>query len=155
MPWRRCQYHPSASSGQALQKNAAADVPRRTVRREVAEDLRTIFNAPDAAEAARYLALFVTKYTQTAPQLADWATTAFPEGLTMFQFPRAHRRRLRTSNMLERLSREIKRRTRVAAQFPNAASCLRLVTAVVMESSEEWQTGRRYLISTGFSSRES
>lgn len=137
VPWQRCQFH--------LQKNAAAYVPRRTRRREVAEDLRTIFNAPDAVEAARYLELFVAKYAQTAPQLAEWAATAIPEGLTVFQFPRAHHRRLRTSNMLERLSREIKRRTRVATQFPNAASCLRLVTAVVMEISEEWQTGRRYL----------
>jgi putative transposase len=87
----------------------------------------------------------VTRYQQTAPDLAGWAETAIPEGLTVFAFPKTHRRRLRTSNILERLSREIKRRTRVATQFPNTASCLRLVTAVVMETSEEWQTGRCYL----------
>ena len=137
VPWQRCQFH--------LQKNAAGHVPRRSMRREVAADLRTIFNAPDAAEAGRYLALFVAKYETTAPQLAAWAEMAIPEGLTVFQFPPAHGRRLRTSNMLERLSREIKRRTRVATLFPNTASCLRLVTAVVLEISEEWQTGRRYL----------
>lgn len=137
VPWQRCQFH--------LQKNATTYVPRRSMRRQVAADLRTIFNAPDAAEAGRYLELFVATYQQAAPQLAAWAETAVPEALTVFQFPQAHRRRLRTSNMLERLSREIKRRTRVATLFPNTASCQRLVTAVVMEISEEWQTGRRYL----------
>lgn len=137
VPWQRCQFH--------LQKNAASHVPRRSMRREVADDLRVIFNAPDAAEANRYLEQFVARYQETAPQLAAWAETAVPEGLTVFQFPAAHRRRLRTSNMLERLSREIKRRTRVATLFPNTASCQRLVTAVLMEISEEWQTGRRYL----------
>lgn len=137
VPWQRCQFH--------LQHNAAGYLPRRSQRREVAADLRTIFNAPDAAEAQRYLALFVTKYQTTAPQLAAWAETAIPEGLTVFQFPPAHQRRLRTSNLLERLSREIKRRTRVATLFPNTDACLRLVTAVVLEISEEWQTGRRYL----------
>ena len=137
VPWQRCQFH--------LQSNAASYVPQRSLRREVAADLRTIFNAPDAVEAERYLDLFVSKYSPTAPQLATWAETAIPEGLTVFQFPATHRRRLRTSNMLERLSREIKRRTRVATLFPNTASCLRLVTAVVLEISEEWQTGRCYL----------
>lgn len=137
VPWQRCQFH--------LQKNAASHVPRRSMRREVADDLRAIFNAPDAAEASRYLEQFVARYQETAPQLAAWAETAVPEGLTVFHFPVAHRRRLRTSNMLERLSREIKRRTRVATLFPNTASCQRLVTAVLMEISEEWQTGRRYL----------
>ena len=137
VPWQRCQFH--------LQKNASAHVPRRSLRRQVAADLRTVFNAPDAAEAGCYLQLFVERYRETAPQLATWAETAVPEGLTVFQFPAAHSRRLRTSNMLERLSREIKRRTRVATQFPHTASCQRLVTAVVMEISEEWQTSRCYL----------
>ncbi len=137
VPWQRCQFH--------LQMNAGKYVPRRPMRPEVAQDLRTIFNAPNADEAQRYLDQFVAKYQQTAPDLAGWAETAIPEGLTVFAFPKTHRRRLRTSNMLERLSREIKRRTRVATQFPNTASCLRLVTAVVMETSEEWQAGRCYL----------
>ncbi len=137
VPWQRCQFH--------LQQNAAKYVPQKLLRRAVAADLRTIFNAPDAAEAERYLTRFVQQYATNAPQLAEWAETAIPEGLTVFQFPAEHRRRLRTSNMLERLCREIKRRTRVATQFPNTAACLRLVTAVVMEISEEWLTGKRYL----------
>ncbi len=68
-----------------------------------------------------------------------------PEGLTVFAFHEKHRRLIRTTNGLERLNREIRRRTRVASLFPNEASCLRLVTAVVMEKSEDWQTGRRYI----------
>lgn len=71
--------------------------------------------------------------------------TNIPESFTVFALPEAHRRRMRTSNGIERLNREIKRRTRVASIFPNEASLLRLVTAVVIEISEEWETGRIYL----------
>jgi putative transposase len=68
-----------------------------------------------------------------------------PESLTVFDFPAAHRRRMRTSNLLERLNKEIKRRTRVAGLFPNEAALLRLVSAVLMEISEEWETEKVYL----------
>ena len=68
-----------------------------------------------------------------------------PEGLTVFDFPPAHQRRLRTANGLGRLNREVRRRSRVAVLFPNEGSCLRLVTAIVMEISEEWETGRTYM----------
>ena len=71
--------------------------------------------------------------------------TNLPEGLNVFALPETHRRRLRTSNMLERLNREIKRRTRVASLFPNEQSALRLVTAILAETSDEWETGRLYL----------
>ena len=63
----------------------------------------------------------------------------------MFDFPAEHRRRLRTNNPLERLNRELKRRTRVVSIFPNEASLLRLATAVLLETDDEWQTGKRYL----------
>ena len=71
--------------------------------------------------------------------------SAIPEGLTVFELPAAHRKRLRTSNAVERLNREIKRRTRVATLFPNEASLLRLVSAVAIEIAEDWETGRIYL----------
>ena len=67
-------------------------------------------------------------------------------GLTFFDLAEAHRRRLRTANVLERLNREIKRRTRVATLFPNEASLLRLATAMVAEFSDEWEIGRAYLV---------
>ncbi len=67
------------------------------------------------------------------------------ETLAVFALPPAHRRRLRTTNGLERVHQELKRRTRVIRIFPNRASCLRLVSALAMEQSEEWVTGHRYL----------
>lgn len=137
VPWQRCQFH--------LQQNAGAHVPRQEMRPEVAEDLRTVFNAPDRHTADAYLAKIVQKYAQSAPTLANWLEKSIPEGLIIFSFPAAHRRRLRTANGLERLSREIKRRTRVVSIFPNEAACLRLISAVLMEIDETWQTDRTYL----------
>jgi putative transposase len=137
VPWQRCQFH--------LQQNAMHYVPKMAMRGEVAADLRAVFNAPDQAEAQRQLALAVEKYRQRAPRLADWMEANVPEGLTVFALPAAHRRKLRTTNMLERLNKEIKRRTRVATLFPNEASLLRLASAVLAETSEEWETGKTYL----------
>lgn len=137
VPWQRCQFH--------LQQNAGAHVPRQEMRQEVAEDLRTVFNAPDRHTADAYLTKIVQKYASTASALANWLEKNIPEGLTVFSFPAAHRRRLRTANGLERLSREIKRRTRVVSIFPNEAACLRLISAVLMEIDETWQTDRIYL----------
>jgi len=137
IPWQRCQFH--------LQQNAQSYVPRVGMRREVAEDIRTIFNAPDREAAQTYLNKAVNKYSSLAPKLADWMEVNIPEGFTVFAFPRVHQRRLRTSNYLERLSQEIKRRTRVVRVFPNEQSCLRLISAVVMEIGEEWEYGRLYL----------
>jgi transposase-like protein len=71
--------------------------------------------------------------------------TNIPDGLTVFNFPAAHRQRLRTSNLLERLSQELKRRTRVVRIFPNRESCEHLMTAILMEKSEDWEMGRIYL----------
>jgi putative transposase len=137
VPWQRCQFH--------LQQNAQAYVPRIHLRTQVAADIRSVFNAPNLAEAERLLKQLIDRYTNSAPKLASWAEENLPEGLTVFGFPPNHWRRLRTSNSVERLNREIRRRSRVATLFPNEASCLRLVTAVIMEISEEWQTNRIYL----------
>ena len=137
VPWQRCQFH--------LQQNAAHYVPRIAMRAEVAADLRAVFEAPDRTEAERRLELAVRKYEKPAPKLSVWLAANVPEGLTVFLLPPELRRRLRTSNLLERLNKEIKRRTRVATLFPNEASLLRLVSAVLMEISEEWETEKRYL----------
>lgn len=137
VPWQRCQFH--------LQQNAQAYVPRHRLKAEVAADIRAIFNASNRQEAEALLARLVQKYEKKASRLATWMETNIPEGLTVFSFPTAHQRRLRTVNGLERLNREVRRRSRVAVLFPNEASCLRLVTAIVMEISEDWETGRVYL----------
>lgn len=139
--WQRCQFH--------LQQNAAQYVPAVAMRSEVAADIRAIFNAPDRAEADHLLTKFLDRYEKTAPKLVLWAEENLPQGFTVFDFPASHRRRLRTTNLLERMNEEIRRRTRVARLFPNEASCLRLVTAIVMEISEDWQTAdKRYLTFT-------
>lgn len=137
IPWQRCQFH--------LQQNAQAYVPKQEMKKEVAADIRSIFSAPTAAEARRLLDQLLERYKKSAPRLTAWAETNIPEGLTVFQFPNEHWRRIRTSNVLERVNKEIRRRTRVATIFPNEDSCLRLVSAVLMEISEDWETGRIYL----------
>ena len=137
VPWQRCQFH--------LQQNAQAYLPRQELKAQVAADIRAIFNAPNRTEAEALLKKTVAKYAQAAPRLATWLEESIPEGLTVFAFPEAHRRLIRTSNGLERLNREIRRRTRVVSIFPNEAACLRLISAILMETSDEWETSRNYL----------
>ena len=137
VPWQRCQFH--------LQQNAQAYVPRQELKAEVAADIRAIFNAPNQAEAEALLKKTIQKYAQSAAKLATWLEENLPQGFSVFAFPEAHRRLLRTTNGVERLNREIKRRTRVVSIFPNEQAALRLVSAILMEISEEWETGRNYL----------
>ena len=136
-PWQRCQFH--------LQQNAGAYVPKVAMREEVARDIRAAFDAPDRAEADRRVRMAIDKYRESAPDLSKWIEASLPEGLTVFILPPSHRRKLRTSNLLECLNKEIRRRTRVATLFPNEASLLRLVSAVLVEFSEDWETGKVYL----------
>lgn len=134
--WCRCQVH--------LQRNAVAYVPRRSQRKLVAEHLRHIFNAPDRDEAERLLEVYAKKWEKPAPELAAWMRKNIPEGFGAFVLPPPVRRRLRSNNAAERLNREIKRRTRVAVIFPNTESVERLISAILMEVSEEWENGKRY-----------
>ena len=135
--WQRCQCH--------LQRNAMAYVPKVSMRKQAAADIRDIFNSPDRQEAEARLGRYVRKYSQPAPKLAEWMEQNIPEGFTVFILPEPHRRFMRTTNMLERLNEEIKRRTRVVGLFPNESSLLRLAGAILMETDEDWQTGKRYL----------
>ncbi len=137
VPWQRCQFH--------LQQNASQYVPRQSMKREVAADIRAIFNAPTREQAEAQLHKTVEKYAKRASRLADWMEGNIPEGLTVFDFPVHHQRRIRTVNSLERVAQTIRQRTRVVRIFPNEASCLRLVSAILMETSETWETGRTYL----------
>lgn len=137
VPWQRCQFH--------LQQNAQAYVPRLDQRAAVAHSIRTVFNSPDLPSAQRRLKEVVADYTASAPKLAAWMEENLPQGFTIFSLPLPHQRRLRTTNGLERVNMEIKRRTRVAGLFPNEASLLRLVTALLSECSDEWETGKIYL----------
>ena len=136
-PWQRCGFH--------LQQNAAAHAPRQQMKAEVAADIRACLRADSLAEAEAKLAAAVGKYAQSAPKLAAWMERNVPESFTVFSLPEAARKCLRTSNMIENLNMQIRRRTRVARIFPNEGSCLRLVSAVLMEISEEWEAGKVYL----------
>jgi len=142
VPWQRCQFH--------LQQNAGAYVPKQAMRMEVAADIRAMFNAPDRKTAQESLQTAIQKYAVSAPRLSAWLEDNLAEGFTVFDFPLEHRRSLRTTNSLERINKEIRRRTRVVGVFPNEASCLRLVSALLMETSEEWQIGKHYCSSKSF-----
>jgi len=137
VPWQRCQFH--------LQQNAQAYVPRLEMRAEVAESIRSIFTSPDLAAAQVRLKERVSFYAKSAPKLAAWIEANIPQGFPVYALPKAHQRRMRTSNAIERVNQELKRRTRVAALFPNEASLLRLVSALLCEQSDEWSTGKIYL----------
>jgi transposase-like protein len=137
VPWQRCRFH--------LMRNALAHVPREEMKPEVMDDLRSVLDLGDEHTAGEQLGRVVRKYQKSAPKLAQWMEENVPESFPVFRLPPTHRVRLRTTNMLERVNRELKRRTRVATLFPNEASLLRLVTAVLMELSEEWETGKRYV----------
>ena len=135
--WQRCQFH--------LQQNASQYVVRLEQRQEVARDLRAVFNAPSREDAERLLAAMIKKYETSAPRLSAWLEGNVAEGLTVFAFPKDQQRRLRTSNLSERVNRELKRRTCVVGVFPNPASLERLMTAVLIEIDEDWQSASRYL----------
>jgi transposase-like protein len=137
VPWQRCQFH--------LQRNAQAMVSKLDQRAQIAADLRQIFNSLERAEAEARLKLIAQKWQKNSPKLSAWLEANVPEALTVFAVPEGHRRRLRTTNGLERLNEELKRRTRVALIFPNEAALERLVTALLMEQSEQWESNKTYL----------
>ena len=137
VPWQRCQFH--------LAQNAQAYVPKKSMKVEIANAVRDIFNSPTLEMAEEMKRQVIEKYQKSAPEFVKWLEGNIDEGLTVYRFPREHWKKIRTSNGMERVNREIKRRTRVAVLFPNPESALRLVTGVILEIHEEWVTGRQYL----------
>ena len=115
-------------------------------RKELGADLRAIFAAPDRKQALTIASSVAEKWRKKGNEkVTEHIEEHIEECLSCLAFPESHRRRIRTTNGLERLNQEIKRRTRVVRIFPNKESCLRLVTALAVEQSEEWITGKRYL----------
>ena len=137
VPWQRCQFH--------LAQNAQSYAPKKSMKSEIAEAVREIFNSPTLEMAQEMKRRTVEKYRIRAPEFAKWIDENIEEGFTIYQFPKEHQKKLRTSNGIERMNREIKRRTRVAILFPNKESALRLVTGVLVEIHEDWVTGKQYL----------
>jgi transposase-like protein len=134
------------------EQNAQAYMPRENMKPEVAADRRAVFSAPDLLRAQTLLSETVAKYQMSAPKLTLWLEATVPESRSVFAFPKAYRRLLRTSNGfgaapngLERVNKEVRRRFRVVGSFVSEASCLRLATAILMEISDEWQAGKVYL----------
>lgn len=114
-------------------------------RKELAEGLRGVFAAPSRDVALGLASELAVQWRASHPRVAEHLEEHIEECLACLVFPESHRRRIRTTNSLERFNQELKRRTRVVRIFPNREACLRLVTALAVEQSEEWLTGRRYL----------
>jgi transposase-like protein len=133
--WQRCRVH--------FTRNAQDLVPR-SARGMVATVIRTIFEQPDEAAAREQLRRAVDGLREKWPKVAELLIAAETDILVHFTFPDTHRPRIRSTNPLERLNKEIKRRTAVVGIFPNRASLIRLVGMVLAEQDDEWQDGRCY-----------
>jgi len=134
--WQRCQTH--------FMHNVLALVTKRD-RKTLWQALRSVYDAATLEHAKARLAEVVAEWRPQYPDLADKLEAETEDTLTCFQFPAGHRMRIRTTNMMERLNEELRRRSRVVRIFPNAASCLRLMTALAQEQAAEWAAQLTYL----------
>lgn len=134
--WQRCYVH--------FLRNALDYLPRKADD-DCRTELRWIYDRRDLAEARADLAAWLSKWQSKYPKLCDWVEENIEETFAFYRLPRAHHKHLKSTNMLERLNQEIKRRTHVVRIFPNDESCLRLVRALAVEIHEEWIEGTRYL----------
>jgi putative transposase len=134
--WQRCYVH--------FLRNALDHVPRR-VKDDCLQELRWMYDRRDLAEVRRDLAAWLGKWQARYPKLCSWVEDNIEETLTYYRLPLAHHKHMKSTNMLERLNQELKRRTHVVRIFPNAASCLRLVRALAVETHENWLEAIRYL----------
>ncbi len=134
--WQRCQVH--------YQRNLLGmiGVSKRAV---LADDLRLLFSATTPMQARTIANEIAGRWRGTHPAVARSLEEESEACFACLAFPLTHQARIRTTNGLERLNQELKRRTRVIRIFPNREACLRLVTALCMEQSEEWESGRQYL----------
>ena len=133
--WQRCQTHLSAN---------VADATPKALQEEVHGRLRAIFEAPDPATARTLLATFVADFEHRAPAAVATLERGFDDATAVLALPVHYRTRLRTTNGVERLNEEIRRRERVIRIFPTRESALRLLGALLMEQDEAWTTGHRY-----------
>ncbi len=134
--WQRCQVH--------FMRNFISKLRTKDKTWALAL-LKDVFNAPDREQAELRLKELVNRLSETDQDLADWLEENIDEAMTVFSFPEPHRRRIKSTNCLERQNEEIRRRTRVIRIFPHKQSCLRLITALCIEKDEEWTTGKVYL----------
>jgi len=135
--WQRCLFH--------LAQNAGAHVPSASMRQEASAAVREIYQALDRDEAERRMQKVIERYKGKATKFCDWLEEHFVEGLTFFDFPKEHWKKIRTNNLLERMNQEQRRRTRVVRLFPSVESCERLVITIAMRIHEEWGVSKRYM----------
>jgi putative transposase len=134
--WQRCYVH--------FLRNALDYVPRK-VDDDCLQELRWFYDRRDLAEARRDIAQWLAKWQGKYPRLCNWVEDNIEETLTYYRLPLQHHKHMKSTNMLERLNQELKRRTHVVRIFPNAESCLRLVRALAVETHENWLEAIRYL----------
>jgi len=136
VPWQRCFFH--------LQQNAQSKVSSQIQRKSIANDIKGVFSQTSLRDAKRAASEVSKRWEKRNRRFSDWVEDACAEAFTYFKFESHFWRKIRTSNPLERTNREIKRRTKVATIFPNEASCIRLITANLVEAHENWAT-RNYI----------
>jgi putative transposase len=132
VPWQRCQFH--------CAQNAQHHSPNNSSRPEIAQAVRSIFNASNKQQALDNAANVAEQFKTKTPKFSAWLDENIEESLQIYDLPQQFQKKLRTTNSLELVNREVKRRTNVARIFPNSDSLLRLVTAVLIEIHENWIT---------------
>ncbi|HAE62532.1 MAG TPA: IS256 family transposase [Eubacteriaceae bacterium] len=133
--WQRCQTHFSRN---VLDKAPKSQQPL------VKQYLKSIYNAINLSEARKLMNEALTSFESTAPKAMKILEDGFEDVMAVMSLPEKYRKRLRTTNSIERLNEEIRRRDRVIRIYPNEASALRLLGALLMEQDEKWATGRKY-----------
>ena len=137
--WQRCQFH--------LARNAIHHAPSLAIRKRIGAELRAVRNAASSAKTEAALAALVATYRDTNPKLAAWLEESVPEGLAVFALPEHHRRRMRTSNPMERaVQQELERRTVKVRVFPGEDALERLVSAILVEIDEKWASDTKAYI---------
>lgn len=134
--YQRCYVH--------FLRNALDHLPRKADD-DCLQELRWLYDRRSVEEARRDLAAWIRRWSDRYPRLVAWAEETIEETLTFYRLPRRHHKHLKSTNMLERLNEEIKRRTYVVRIFPNSAACLRLVRSLAVETHENWLEAHRYL----------
>jgi len=134
--WQRCYVH--------FLRNALDYLPRKA-HDDCLVELRWLYDRHDVAQARQDLALWLAKWQAKYPKLCNWVEAHIEETFAFYRLPAEHHKHMKSTNMLERLNQELKRRTLVVRIFPNAASCLRLVRALAVEIHEDWIEATRYL----------
>ena len=134
--WQRCYVH--------FLRNALDYLPRKADD-DCRQELRWLYDRRSIEEARRDLAAWLDKWQKKYPKLCDWVEENIEETLTYYRLPIQHHKHLKSTNMLERINEEIRRRTRVIRIFPNVPSCLRLVRALTVEMHENWIEATRYI----------